>query len=98
MSLKKIKIELTSRQVNLLIKYGYAFEDEEKQLKAFSKKIDEWHVLVSDDFYAPKLIGDLVYSAKRLTDESVLDELDELCDVIDTSIMRAAGKLKTFPF
>ena len=92
-----MKIELSSRQVDLLLRYGYAFEDEEKQLKECSEKSDEWHVLVSDDFYAPRLIGDLVYSAKKIRNESVLDELDELCDVIDTSMMRATGKFRTFP-
>ena len=97
MSLNKVKIELSSRQVDLLLRYGYAFEDEEKQLKKFSEKSDEWHVLVSDDFYAPRLIGDLVYSAKKISNESVLDELDEVCDVIEASMMIASGKFKTFP-
>ena len=96
MSLNKVKIELSSRQVDLLLKYGYAFENEEKQLKKFSEKRSNWHVLVSDDFYAPRLVGDLVYSAKKLTDESILDELDELSDEIDIAIMKATGKLNTF--
>lgn len=38
MEIKDVEVEFTDRHVTILLKYGYPFEREEKQLKVFSKR------------------------------------------------------------
>jgi hypothetical protein len=52
------------------------------QLRAFHGR-GGTHVLKVDSFYLSRLIGDLVYSAKSI--QSLLDELDALCDVLENA-------------
>jgi hypothetical protein len=85
MSIETVRIELTQRQVELLLKYTDPFDDEENQLKKFNGK-SGYHILESDDFYAPRLAGDIVYSAKKIDDDFLLEELIELADIIESSI------------
>jgi hypothetical protein len=73
-------VSLTQREVDLLLQYSYPFDDEEEQLRAFHGR-GGTHVLKVDSFYLSRLIGDLVYSAKSI--QSLLDELDALCDVLE---------------
>ena len=75
-------VSLTQREVDLLLQYSYLFDDEEEQLRAFHGK-GGTHVLKVDSFYLSRLIGDLVYSAKSI--QSLLDELDALCDVLENA-------------
>lgn len=89
MSVKPVQIELTKRHIELLLKYSYPFDDEREQLERMNGKKDEFQKLSTDDFYAPRLIGDLAYSAKEVSDEMLLDELDELCEIVDTAILVA---------
>lgn len=86
MGVKNILIGLTSRQVDLMLKYTCPFEKEEKQLKAIQKDPGNLHVLESCDFYAPRLIGDIVHYAKEIDDEYLLEELDEIADIIEMAI------------
>jgi len=92
MSLPLVEIELTNRQVELLIEYACPFEDEGKQLEEISGKSGDFHVLQTDDFYAPLLIGDLLEAAKGIQSDALFDELEELWDIIDTSIQMAKNK------
>lgn len=94
MSIENIKIELTSRQVEVLLEYSYPFDNEEQQLKELHGKAGDFHILITDDFYGPRLIGDLVYSANSISNGSLLDEFEELCDLIDMAISRATGKFQ----
>jgi hypothetical protein len=75
-------VSLTQREVDLLLQYSYPFDDEEEQLRAFHGR-GGTHVLKVDSFYLSRLIGDLVYSAKSI--QSLLDELDALCDVLENA-------------
>src|ERR1019366_2755468 len=75
-------VSLTQREVDLLLQYSYPFDDEEEQLRAFHGR-GGTHVLKVDSFYLSRLIGDLVYSAK--SNQSLLDELDALCDVLENA-------------
>src|ERR1017187_3819696 len=75
-------VSLTQREVDLLLQYSYPFDDEEEQLRAFHGRCGT-HVLKVDSFYLSRLIGDLVYSAKSI--QSLLDELDALCDVLENA-------------
>ena len=91
MGIKTVLIELTSRQVDLLLEYSYPFDNEEEQLKNLQKERGEFHTLKSDDFYAPILIGDICHCAKKVDDEYLLEELDEIADIIEMAISSAAS-------
>lgn len=77
-------VSLTQREVDLLLQYSYPFDDVEEHLRAFHGK-GRTHVLKVDSFYLSRLIGDLVYSAKSIQSQSLLDELDALCDVLENA-------------
>ena len=86
MSVDTVRIELTSRQVDLMLEYSCPFEKDEKQLKELRKRRGDFHVLESDDFYAPLLIGDILDVVKKTNDECLLDELIEIGDIIGMAI------------
>lgn len=94
MSVKPVHIELTKRQIELLLKYSYPFDHEREQLERMNGIKDEFQELSTDDFYAPRLVGDLAYSAKEIDNEMLLDELDELCEIVDTALLVAERNMK----
>jgi len=77
-------VRLTQREVNLLLKYGYPFEDIEARLNA-CKNRKGTHAIKISQFDIEHLIGDLVYSAKKLTNNTVLEELDAVCSVLENA-------------
>ena len=93
--MERVEIELTSRQVEILLVYSHPFDEEEEQLKSFAGKPGN-HRLKSDEFYLPRLIGDLVYSAKTIHDETLLEEFDEICTIIESTISQKAGTSTLF--
>jgi hypothetical protein len=84
MSLDLISVTLTQHEVELLLRYGYPFEHEEKQLRHFEGKAG-LHVLKVDSFYLSHLIGDLIRSAKTIRSNRLLEELDELCTALENA-------------
>jgi hypothetical protein len=87
-----IEVKLNQREVNLLLEYAYPFENEEEQLHSF-QSIPGIHILKVDEFYLSRLIGDLVYSAKEIENESLLKELDRLCTAMELAEQGKARKL-----
>ena len=77
-------VQLTQREVNLLLRYGYPFEEIEAQLQE-CKDRKGTHTLKISDFDLSHLIGDLVYSAKKINDEDLLEELDAVCSVLENA-------------
>lgn len=79
-----VEVELSQREVNLLLEYAYPFDDEREQLEKF-KDSPGLHVLRVDTFYLSRLIGDLVYSAKGIEDEELLEEFDTICITMENA-------------
>ena len=79
---KKIKIRLTNHQCDLLLKYGYPFEEMEEQLVVDNGKRDKF---ISDDpYWWEQVQGNLSSSArKKNLSSDLIDELDELLTLID---------------
>lgn len=77
-------VQLTQREVNLLLRYGYPFEEIQAQLNA-CKNRQGTHTLKISDFDLSHLIGDLVYSAKKINDDDLLEELDAVCSVLENA-------------
>jgi len=91
MSIERVEVELTGRQVDLLLKYAYPFDFEEEQLLKFEKRKSKYHVLETCDFYGPRLVGDLFHATKNIVGDSLVEELDELASIIETSISIASS-------
>lgn len=94
MGVTTVRIEVTNRQIDLMLEYACPFEKEEKQLKELQKKRGNLHILESCDFYAPRLIGDIAHYAKKVNDEGLLEELIEITEIIDMAISNASRKAR----
>jgi hypothetical protein len=78
-------LELTTREVKLLLKYGYPFEDEQKALRA-CQAVKGYHHVRIGAYWIEMMIADLIRSAKELRTPSLLDEIDALCDVLENAL------------
>jgi hypothetical protein len=78
-------LELTTREVKLLLKYGYPFEDEQKTLRT-SRAVKGYHRVQIGAYWIEMMIADLIRSAKELRTPSLLDEIDALCDVLENAL------------
>ena len=78
---------LTNRQVELLVKYTNPYSEFEKQLKEASNSPDKpHHKLTIDEHFTNLLLGDLVYYSKPIEDDYLLEEIDDLYSVLESSI------------
>ncbi|MFT6899072.1 MAG: hypothetical protein ACJA13_003503 [Paraglaciecola sp.] len=82
MAINFIELELSQREAQLILEYGYPFEHEKNALKAISS-LPGYHQIKFEVGTAHGLIADLVYSAKKISDSSILEEFDAICDVLD---------------
>jgi hypothetical protein len=78
-------LELTSREVQLLLKYGYPFPEQEQALRE-SKAVKGVHRVRIDSYWIELMVGDLVRSAKELRSQALLEELDALCDALESAL------------
>jgi hypothetical protein len=78
-------LELTTREVKLLLKYGYPFEDEQKTLRA-SRAVKGYHRVRIGAYWIEMMVADLIRSAKELRTPSLLEEIDALCDVLENAL------------
>lgn len=78
-------VELTSREVSLLLKYGYPFRDEEQKLRA-SKAVDGIHRVRLGAYWIELMLGDLARSEREIRSHRLLDELDELYSVLESAL------------
>lgn len=83
-------IELTSRELHLLLKYGYPFEEEAQILRA-SKAVRGFHRVRLDSFWIEMLLGDVIRSAREITNRRLLDELDEVCGALECALSEKHG-------
>jgi hypothetical protein len=79
-------VELTSREVELLIEYGHPWPEIEDRLRA-SRDVRGYHRVPIDAYWIEMMIADVVRSAKEIRSRRLLEELDELC----SSLERALG-------
>lgn len=89
------KLELTPRELALILKYGYPFPEHADRLRA-SKLEAGWHVVRIDAYWIEMWIADLVRSAKEIESQALLDELDALCDVLENA-MHHASRIRGLP-
>ena len=78
-------LELTTREVQLLLKYGYPFDEQEKTLRA-SRAVKGSHRVRIGAYWIEMMVADLVRSAKKLRSPALLEEIDALCDVLENAL------------
>ena len=83
-------VELTTREISLLLEYGYPFPDVEQKLRA-SKAVAGIHRVRLGTYWIELMLGDLVRSAKEIRSRRLLDELDELYSVLEYSLNSGRG-------
>jgi hypothetical protein len=77
-------LHLTQRERDLLLKYGYPDRDDAERLRA-SKFQHGVHVAHIDSFWLSMWIADIVRSAKKFRNQRLQEELDVLCEVLETA-------------
>lgn len=78
-----VVVELSQREVALLLRYGYPFDEEKTQLQAFGGIGP--HQLTISRFNLSMMIAELVRSAKTIRSDNVLEELDRLCSALESA-------------
>ncbi|MGO9593439.1 MAG: hypothetical protein ACLQFT_19190 [Steroidobacteraceae bacterium] len=77
-------LHLTQRELELVLKYGYPFPEQAGLLRSCKVK-STLHVAHIDSYWISMWIADIVRSAKKIRGQSLLDELDALCDVSENA-------------
>ena len=78
-------VEITGREADLILKYGYPFPDELEKFKTISGK-SGWQTVEIDDYWLELIIGDLCRSMREVKSDSLLEELDALCDTLEMAV------------
>ncbi|MFH1355941.1 MAG: hypothetical protein ABII18_02310 [bacterium] len=77
-----VNIELDDYEIKLIAKYTYPFEEVRHQLETLKGKPGD-HVISIDAHEISMLMADLVYSAKKIRNSAVLEELDCLYGILE---------------
>jgi hypothetical protein len=80
-------VELTTRQVSLLIEYGYPFAEQEQRLRS-SKAVKGIHRVRIGAYWIELMMADLIRSAREISRRRLLDELDELYSALEYALAR----------
>src|ERR1017187_10323414 len=78
-------LELTPRELGLLLKYGYPFPNDAQKLRD-SKAVKGYHRVPIDAYWIEMMLADIVRSAKEISSSTLLEELDALCSVLDCAL------------
>lgn len=83
-------VQLTRREIELLLRYGHPFEAEAAKLRACRPR-NGWHEVEIGEYWLAHLIGDLSYSIKNVRSAAIREELDALCCVLENAERGGAG-------
>jgi hypothetical protein len=78
-------LEITPRERDLLLKYGYPFADEEKKLRD-SRAVKGFHRVRIGAYWIELMVADLIRSAREIRSGALLDELDALCSALEFAL------------
>jgi hypothetical protein len=82
-------VELSSREVQLLLKYGYPWRDVEEKLRA-SRAVGGIHRVRIDAYWIEMMIADVIRSARAIRSDALLEELDALCYALEHALADGA--------
>jgi hypothetical protein len=83
-------VQLTQRELELLLRYAYPFEAEAAKLRA-CKPRKGWYDVRIGAFWLSHWIGDLSYSVRKVRSAALREELDALCCVLENAERGGAG-------
>ena len=89
-------VELTPREVKLVIKCGYPFPDDAARLRE-SPTRNGVHVVTINPYWVEMWIADVVRSAKTIESAALLAELDEVCRVLEAACERRTPRVHSVP-
>ena len=78
-------LELTPRERQLLLKYGYPFPEAEEPLRN-SRVVNGYHRVRIGAYWIELMVADLSRSAREIRSRSLLEEIDALCDALETAL------------
>jgi hypothetical protein len=78
-------LELTPRERDLLLEYGYPFPEQEQKLRD-SKAVKGFHRVRIGAYWIELMLADLVRSAREIRSGALLDELDALCSALEFAL------------
>ncbi|MGH7105289.1 MAG: hypothetical protein ACREFT_02130 [Acetobacteraceae bacterium] len=82
-------VELTPREMRLLVKYGYPWPEDEEKLRA-SRAVEGVHRVRINAYWIKMMIADLSRSARTIRSEALLEELDALCCALEHALADGA--------
>lgn len=82
-------VELTPREVRLLLKYGYPWLEDEKKLRN-SRAVAGVHRVRIDAYWIEMMIADVIRSAREIRSGALLEELDRLCYALEYALKNGA--------
>ena len=90
-------VELTPRERELLLEYGYPFPGQEQRLRD-SKAVKGIHRVGIGSYWIEMMIADLVRSAKEIPKQvrnrALLEELDALCSALEYALVDDQLKIR----
>ncbi len=78
-------LEITPRERDLLIEYGYPFEDEEQKLRG-SRAVKGFHRVRIGGYWIELMVADLSRSMREIRNRALLEELDALCSALEFAL------------
>jgi hypothetical protein len=78
-------LELSSREVHLLLNYGYPFPEAERPLRE-SQAVEGIHHVRIDAYWLEMMLGDLCRSVRQQSSRALVEELDALCDELERAL------------
>ena len=80
-----IEVEITGREASLILKYGYPFPDQATAFERVASK-KGYHRVTIGEFWLEIIVGDLCRSIKEVRSLPLQEELDALCDYLETAM------------
>ena len=77
-------VHVTTREIKLLLRYAYPFEEAAAQLRACTSR-DGWYSVEFAASWLSQWIGDLSYSIRKVRSDTLREELDALCCVLENA-------------
>ena len=77
-------LHLTKREIKLLLRYAYPFEEAATKLRACKSRVG-WYSVEFAASWLSQWIGDLSYSIRKVRSDTLREELDALCCVLENA-------------
>jgi len=88
-----VEIEISGRDAELILEYGYPFPDQASAFEAVSGK-DGFHQMMIGRFWLETIVGDLSRSIREIRRDSLQEELDCLCDMLESAMKYPRSVIK----